>query len=171
MTPAATHGARIVEALRAAKIDLVATLPDAWLGPAISAIEAAPDMTLMRVTREDEAVAICAGAWLGGRRGAVLAQNAGLLLSTNVLAAYALHHQIPILLLIAQRGRHDDDQYYQSYKGQVTVPVVEAIGLPYRIIEDPADIGAIAQVWMQAYLARRPGVVLLSRRALVGTAP
>ena len=73
--------------------------------------------------------------------------------------------------MIAQRGRHDDDQYYQSYKGQVTVPVVEAIGLPYRIIEDPADIGAIAQVWMQAYLARRPGVVLLSRRALVGTAP
>ena len=51
------------------------------------------------------------------------------------------------------------------------MPVVEAIGLPYRIIEDPADIGAIAQVWMQAYLARRPGVVLLSRRALVGTAP
>jgi sulfopyruvate decarboxylase subunit alpha len=164
-----THAEQMVAALRAAEIDLVTTLPDVWLGPAVAAIEAAPDMTLVRVTREDEGVAICAGAFLGGRRGAVLAQSAGLLLSTNVLAAYALHHQIPLLLLIAHRGRHDDNQYYQSYKGIVSLPVVEALGLPCRVVDEPGDFAEIGQVGMQAYLARRPGVILYSRQALVGS--
>lgn len=168
MTPVQTQGRRIADAFRDAKVDLVTTLPDVWLTGAVTAIEAAGDIALVRVTREEEGVAICAGAWLGGRRGAVLAQSAGLLLSVNVLAGYALHHQIPVLLVIAYRGRHDDNQYYQSYKGQVTVPVVEALDLPYRLVDDPADCAAIPQVAMQAYLARRPGVVLMSKRALMG---
>ncbi len=156
----------IIATLKQAGIDLIASLPDSWLTPWLDAIEAEPGIKLVRVTREDEAVAICAGAWLGGRRAAVLAQSGGFLLSVNALAGYALHHRIPILLLLAQRGGTDDDQYYQIYKGRVTVPVLEALGLPYHLATTREDIALIPGARMQAYLSRGPVAVLLSKEAL-----
>jgi sulfopyruvate decarboxylase subunit alpha len=169
---ASTTGAQkadlIVAALKRAGIDLIATLPDAWLGDLLTACEADPTMTVIRVTREDEGIGICAGAFLGGRRGALIAQNAGLLLSANVLAGIAMHHQIPLLLLLAQRGGPDDDQYYQIYKGRVTVPVANALGLPCHLLKGTDDYHLIEGAARQAYLARIPTVVLMTRAALLG---
>jgi sulfopyruvate decarboxylase subunit alpha len=156
----------ILAALKSAGIDLISTLPDAWLGELIAEIEADPAMKLVRLTREDEGLGICAGAYLGGRRAAVLAQNAGLLLSTNVLAGLAYHHQIPALMLIANRGGVGDNQYYHAYKGRVTEPVLAAVGVPYHVVNGPEDFHIIAGAWDQAALYRMPVVVLLNRGAL-----
>lgn len=158
----------IVEQLKRAGIDLVATLPDAWLSGLLETIDADPAITMVRVTREDEGVGICAGAFLGGRRAVLVAQNAGLLLSANALAGLAMHHQIPLLLLLAQRGGADDDQYYQVYKGRVTAPVARAIGLPCHMIAGVGDYRLIEEGARQAYLARSPVVLLLERQALLG---
>lgn len=158
----------IAAAIRRAGIDLITTLPDAWLTDLLGVIDADPAMTVVRVTREDEGVAICAGAFLGGRKGALIAQNAGLLLSANVLSGLALHHQIPLLLLIAQRGGPDDDQYYQIYKGRVTIPVVNALGLACHILTGPGDYHLIEAGSRQAFLARMPVVLFFTRAALLG---
>ena len=174
MTPDADHltgpqkAALVVDALKQAGIDLIATLPDAWLTDLIVVIAADPAFTLVRVTGEEEAVGICAGAWLGGRRAAVLAQNAGVLVSVNALAGLAMHHQIPVLLLVAQRGGVDDDQYYQVYKGRVTEPVLDAIGVPHHRVRSVADRGLIGQAQRQANLSRLPVALLFERQALVG---
>lgn len=159
---------RVVRALREAGIDLVAALPDAWMTDLLVALAQEPGMTLVRVTREDEAVGLCAGAWLGGRRAAVLAQNAGVLLSANTLAGLALHHQIPVLMLVAQRGDVDDDQYYQVYKGRVTVPVLDAIGVAHHAVRGPGDYHLVSAAYRQAQLARRPVALLFARAALLG---
>ncbi|MFO1286028.1 MAG: hypothetical protein U1F49_05535 [Rubrivivax sp.] len=91
----------------------------------------------MRLAREDDGVGLCAGAWLGGMRAALICQNSALLLAANVLAAMAHHHQIPFLVLAAQRGSFDDNQYYQMYKGRVAEPLLSALGLPYHVIDGP----------------------------------
>ena len=77
MTNLADPGQLFVEALHAAGVTLVATLPDAWLGGFIDAAGQDPAIRLVRVTREDEGVGICAGAYLGGARAVLLAQSAG----------------------------------------------------------------------------------------------
>jgi sulfopyruvate decarboxylase subunit alpha len=156
----------ILAELKAAGIDLVATLPDSWLSDLINAIAADPAMTLVRVTREEEAVGICAGAYLGGRKAAVLAQNAGVLLSVNALAGLAMHHQIPVLLLVAHRGGAEDNQYYQVYKGRVTVPVLNALGLPHHWVIGATDYRLIGLAHRQAQLARAPVLLLFDRLAL-----
>jgi len=158
----------IVQHLKRAGIDLVATLPDAWLSSLLDAIDADPAMTMVRVTREDEGVGICAGAFLGGRKAALVGQNAGLLLSANALAGLAMHHQVSLILVLAQRGGPDDDQYYQVYKGRVTAPVARAIGLPCHVVSSVDDYHLIEDGARQAYLARSPVVLLLSRAALLG---
>lgn len=164
--PGERRAQAIVAGLKRAGIDLVSTLPDAWLGDLIGEIETDPAMTLIRLTREDEGLGICAGAYLGGRRAALLAQNAGLLLSTNVLAGLAFHHQIPALLMIANRGGPEDNQYYHAYKGRVTEPVLAAMGIPYHHVRGPEDFRLIDGAWQQSMLYRMPVVLLLSRNAL-----
>jgi sulfopyruvate decarboxylase subunit alpha len=161
----------VLAALKAAGIRLVATLPDSWLSDLIDAIAADPMMTLVRVTREEEAVGLCAGAWLGGRKAAVLAQNAGVLLSVNALAGLALHHQIPLLLLVAHRGGAEDNQFYQVYKGRVTVPVLQALGLPHHWVRTADDYRQIALAERQSQLTRTPVLLLFDRLALLADEP
>lgn len=156
----------ILEQLKKAGIDLVASLPDQWLGELIKQCEADPAVTHIRLAREDDGVGICAGAWLGGRKAALICQNSGVLVSVNALGGVAFHHQIPLLILAAHRGHYDDNQYYQMYKGRICEPVLKAMGLPHWVVERPEDLGVISEAARQAYLNRLPVVVLLRRRAL-----
>ena len=158
----------ILAELKKAGIDLVASLPDQWLGELIKQCEADQSITHIRLAREDDGVGICAGAFLGGRKAALICQNSGVLLAVNALGGIAYHHQIPLLVIAAHRGHHDDNQYYQMYKGRICEPVLEAMGLPHWVVDGPEGIGVIGDAARQAWLNRMPVVVLLRRRALVG---
>lgn len=156
----------ILEQLKKAGIDLVASLPDQWLGELIKQCEADRAITHIRLAREDDGVGICAGAWLGGRKAALVCQNSGALLAVNALGGIAFHHQIPLLVIAAHRGHFDDNQYYQMYKGRICEPVLKAMGLPYWVIDGPEQLSMISDAARQAYLNRLPVVVLLRRKAL-----
>ena len=82
-----------------------------------------------------------------------------------------MHHQIPLLMVVADRGGIDDDQYYQVYKGRVITPVLDAVGIPWHRIETTAHIGKIVPAMRQAWLARSPVALLCSRQALRGDGP
>lgn len=163
------RGEAIVERLIAAGVTIGASLPDSWLSGVLDAFDRAQGAVHVRVTREDDGAALCAGAALAGARSVLLCQNAGVLLSANGLAAYALHHQLPFLVLAAHRGGADDGFYYQAYKGQVTEPVLTALGLPHHLVDRSGDDDLITEAMQQAWLHRRPVVVLCSRRFLLGS--
>lgn len=157
-----------MDRLVAAGVTVVATLPDSWLTDFIDALDETPGLSHVRVTREDDGAAICAGAALAGARSALVCQNAGVLLSANALAAYALHHQLPFLILAVGRGGFDDAFFYQAYKDTATVPVIDALGLPYHYLDGPEDDRLIADAMGQAWIHRRPVVLVCRRRALLG---
>lgn len=111
---------------------------------------------------------VCAGAFVGGRRAALICQNAGVLLASNALAGMALHHQTPFVVIAAHRGTFDDNFFYQVYKGQVVESVLEALGVPHYVVEDERQLWLVERAAKQAFLARRPAVLLLQRQALLG---
>lgn len=158
----------IVGRLGAGGVTIAASLPDSWLTPIITEVSAQPTMTHTRVTREDDAASIAAGAALMGARSVVLCQNAGALVATNVLAALAHHHQLPFVILAADRGGPEDGFYYQSYKGAVTADVMAALRLPVHRVSGPDDDWLIERSCEQAWMHRRPVVLLCSRAALTG---
>ena len=75
---------RSVAALKQAVINFVSTLPDGWLSDVLSAIGADPALTMVRVTRKDEGVGVCAGRSSAG---------AGNFFLVTFSAAAALRHQ------------------------------------------------------------------------------
>ncbi|MBI2874533.1 MAG: sulfopyruvate decarboxylase subunit alpha [Firmicutes bacterium] len=132
----------ILDGLKRAGIDLIVTVPDMKIVSLIRAVAADGSMELVRAAREDEAVGIAAGAVLGGRRAAVLIQNAGLLASVNALACLDGLFGIPLLLLVSYRGDMGERERSHRPVGKATEPVLKALGLPYfvlRKVEDASD--------------------------------
>lgn len=168
--PGADVADRVVRALVRAKVEIATSLPDSWLAPLIERVDDERAIRHIRVTREDDGAAICAGAALGGKRAVLICQNAGLLLSANALAGYAHHHQLPFLVLAVYRGTHEDRFHYQMYKGLVTEPVLEGLGIPYRVVDEIGNASLVEDAAREADLRRRPVVLLMRRRALLGDA-
>ena len=160
----------LVEALADADVVLAASLPDSWLTGVLEALDASETIRHIPVAREDEAVGLVAGMTLGGRRGVVVCQNAGLLVSVNALAGYGAYHGLAVPVIAALRGGPDDGFYYQSYKARTTGRVLDGIDVPSFTVSDPDRIADAARVVDMAWLHRRPAVALLTRDALLGSA-
>jgi sulfopyruvate decarboxylase subunit alpha len=141
MTANTSRPREILAALRALDFRLAAGVPDSWIGGFMEAIERDPEMTLVRATHEEEALAIACGARLGGVRSALVIQNVGLLTMGAGLVVLAQRYQIPVLILAPFRGSPRDPVYYHVAKGRVTEPVLQAYGLPYAVASPTEPIG------------------------------
>jgi phosphonopyruvate decarboxylase len=84
--------------------------------------------------REDSAVGLAAGAWLGGRRPVVLMQNSGLGTSLNALASLSLMYGFPALLLVTWRGFGGKDAPEHILMGEISPPLLDLLGVPHRVL-------------------------------------
>lgn len=163
--PSVENANIILQSLRRSGINLVASLPDAFLVNVIEGLQAANDLIHVPLTREEEGVGICTGAYLGGKRCALLMQNAGLLNACNSLTTTALQIEIPMLLLVLYAGGRGDVSF--PMLGRVTEPVISALRIPYCI---PSSINEVPEAIIgsvvQAYNARMPVAVLLNKSVL-----
>src|SRR6476469_8303521 len=132
-SPGSHRPAEILSSLKSLGFRVAVCVPDSWLGGIAERIEAEADMTLVRATHEEEALAIACGARLGGARSVLLVQNIGLLTMGSGLLALAVRYQFPVLILAQCRGAPRDPIYYHVGKGRVTEPVLRAYGLPYAV--------------------------------------
>src|SRR5229473_2313638 len=73
----------IYRALKACGIQLLSALPETWLVHLIQIAEDDPQMTLVRLAKEEEGVGLSAGAHFAGVKSAMLMQNHGYLASIN----------------------------------------------------------------------------------------
>lgn len=92
------------EALADAGVDLVAYLPDSKMGELIDAVDADERFETVLVEREESAVGVLVGAWVGGKRGALLCQSSGLANTFNALGSLAVPARVPFLGLVTRRG-------------------------------------------------------------------
>jgi sulfopyruvate decarboxylase TPP-binding subunit len=104
----------VVKAHKANEVRLVAYIPDNVLSPLIEAVHADPYFTVICPAREEEAVGIVAGAWMAGLRGITLMQTSGFATLPNALASLVIPYQIPLLMMISERGTLGDHQLGQA---------------------------------------------------------
>ncbi len=157
--------ANFVAALKRARIDFVATLPDLKLVEVIKVIDKDTGIKHVPLCREEEGVGICAGAYLTGRKPALMMQNAGLLNSCNGLTTTCLQFQIPLLLLIYYAGDFGDRGF--ATVGSVTEPVLEALGIRTYVLRKIAEVGEMVRdAQVLAEDSRRPVAILLTKSVL-----
>lgn len=159
----------IVNALRGAGINLVATLPDINLSELLRAVEESRELIHVPVCREEEGIGICAGAYLVGKKCAAIMQNGGFFNSNNAIVSTLLQYQIPLLLLIYYAGDIGDRTF--STTGSLTEPVLQALGIRYYVMretEDAPEMIRRAQILTED--SKRP-VALLLTKELLGRRP
>lgn len=124
---------QIARALKKHGVEIVAYLPESWLSRLLTLIESDGSFKMVRLTREEEGIAICCGAALAQIRSALIIQNSGLLSAGNTMMTLAQAYALPVLMLISYRGDARDPSFYQVPKGRVTERVLNAYGIPYVV--------------------------------------
>lgn len=159
----------ILESLKEAGINFVASLPELQLTPLIEALEVDPDITHVGVAREDEGIGICAGAYLCGKRTAMVLMNTGFLLSGNVFVQLNNLYGIPNLLLIGFTGGLGEPLWFHAVQSRFTEPVLRAMRIPYDIATRASEINNIIRdAATLAESSKLPVAVLLLKEALRG---
>lgn len=153
------------EGLKKAGINFVATLPDEKIVELIKAVDRDPDLKHVPLCREEEGIGICAGAYLTGKKTALIMQNAGFLNSCNALTTTGLQFQIPTLLLIYYAGDMGDRGF--ATVGSVTEPVLAGLGIRTYVLRKIEEAEATLRgAQILAEDSKRPVAVLLTKQVL-----
>lgn len=157
--------AAILAGLKKSGIDFIATLPDEKMLELIRAVEKDTEIKHVPLCREEEGIGICAGAYLAGKKTAIIMQNAGFLNSCNALTTTSLQFQIPILMLIYYAGDIGDRGF--TTLGAVTEPVLQAMGFRTYVLRHKEDIDeTLRGAQILADDSKKPVAVLLTKSVL-----
>jgi sulfopyruvate decarboxylase subunit alpha len=154
----------IYETLKECDIRLVSALPETWLVHLIRMTDEDPEMTLVRLAKEEEGVGISAGAHFAGVKSAMLMQNHGFLASINGIVSFAHLYKIPLLMLISSRGSFGERDPWQTQGGNVTEAVLRALAIPYCFLDSVDTVKKrIRDAQTLAQSSLQPVAILLTR--------
>ena len=151
----------VYRGLKLAGINLATSVPCVNLQELLTLVDGDPEFTHLPVTREEEGVGICAGAWLGGQQPALLMQNSGLGNSINALASLDMLYGIPLLMIISHRGGKGEPIIGQVPMGRLTVPLLDAMNISHYSPNPNDAEETVARAWEWAANERKPAAVLL----------
>jgi sulfopyruvate decarboxylase alpha subunit len=166
-TPAGSAGETwdetVVRVLKANQVRLVAYVPDKVLAPLIARVLADDWFTVISPAREEEAVGIVTGAYMAGLRGIVLMQTSGFATLANALASLTVPSQIPLVMMISERGTIGDHQLGQAIVCRTMRPVLNTLNIEHFSIERQDDVEFVAdRMIKQAFATQAAAAILLS---------
>ena len=113
--------------LKDAGIDFIVSVPCVNLTKLLEMIDEDENIIHVPVTREEEGIGLCAGAYLGGKKTALLMQNSGLGNSINALKSLTELYKFPLLMIMSHRGTEGENICGQVPMGQSTPLILEAM--------------------------------------------
>jgi sulfopyruvate decarboxylase TPP-binding subunit len=156
---------RLVQSLKSAGINFVTYLPETRLSQIIPLLRDDPDLELIAVSSEQEAVTIAAGATLGGKQAAVYMENTGIYVSSYSLLTVGKQLGVPVLLIVGYLGGVPDQRNSFLYAtiGKHTIPVLQGMGIDYMLLEDGVNLeGKIQDAVRGANALRAPFALLFA---------
>jgi sulfopyruvate decarboxylase alpha subunit len=158
----------VADVLRRNSIRMFATVPDYIVSQVLEHLWADESCRVVTVTREEEGVGLLSGAFLAGKRGALLMQNSGLGNCVNTLGSLNVASQIPVVLVISHRGDLGEFNPAQVPMGQATPAILEALGIRHVLPRSIAELEAQADGLIKLAYTRSQPVAFLLPAELTG---
>ena len=159
--PAAIH-----RQLKVWDVRQVAHVPDAGHTRLLKLCGGDKTMRVVPLTTEEEGVAVLAGAWLGGARGALLMQSSGVGNCVNMLSLPRTC-RLPLLMLVTMRGEWGEFNPWQVPMGQATKAVLELAGVACFRAEAPGEVEpTVAAAARMAFEGPSATAVLLAQKLI-----
>jgi sulfopyruvate decarboxylase subunit alpha len=157
----------VFDALKACGIRLMSALPETWLVHLIRLADEDPDVTLVRLAKEEEGVGISTGAHLAGIKSAMLMQNHGFLASINGIVSCAQLYRIPLLMVISHRGTFGERDPWQTEGGALTEDLLRTLRIPFTCLERAEHVARrVAEAQTLSYASNKPAALLLCRELM-----
>jgi sulfopyruvate decarboxylase alpha subunit len=166
-SPQAWHEV-VLQSLKRNDIRLVPYVPDRVLTALISGLHADPFFTTFPTAREEEAVGIVSGAWMGGLRGAVLMQTSGFATLGNVLASLAVPYQIPLIMVVSERGTLGEFNYGQALVCRTMRPVLDSLAMEHHTATRLDELEFIVDRSIKQAITTQAAVALILSPLLTG---
>ena len=158
----------VLATLKSNNVRLVVYVPDRVFTPLIKALHADNFFMTFPCTREEEAVGIASGAWMGGMRAAVLMQTSGFGTIPNALASLVVPSQIPALIFVSERGTLGEFNLGQAMVCQTMRPVLQSLGIAHHTITRQDELAFIVDRSIKQAVATQAPVTFILSPLLTG---
>ena len=155
-----------LDVLRENGFDFFTGVPCSYLTPLIDVLSPMDSSLHVPAPREDIAVGIAAGAYLGGKLPVIYMQNSGLGYSLEAFASIHMIYNIPALVLATYRGPADKGWEEYQVMGDHTEELLKTFGFRYSILEESLGQKEIEEIETYLQQSLKPYVLLVKKGSL-----
>ncbi len=158
---------RFIAAALARGFRLYTGVPCSYLTPFINSTIGADGLRYVGAANEGDAVAIAAGAELGGQPAGDMFQNSGLGNAVNPLTSLTWTFRLPVLVIVTWRGEPGGaaDEPQHELMGVITPGLLDLMGIPWALFPDEEQqIGPVLdRALAYMHTERRPFALIMRK--------
>jgi len=158
---------QLFDVLKRADITQVGYVPDAGHTRLIERCKADAAIRDVVLTTEEEGIALSAGAWLGGKRAALLMQSSGVGNCINMLSLIR-SCRFPLLMLVTMRGEWAEFNPWQVPMGTIVEPVLKLADVHVYRADDPDAVAETVEAAADLAFGGQLAVAVLLSQKLIG---
>ncbi|TFL19682.1 sulfopyruvate decarboxylase subunit alpha [Jannaschia formosa] len=151
---------RICDDLIANDISFVTTVPCKQLAGVIAEIDTRPEVMHVPSNKEDEGMGLCAGAWMGGKRPAIIMQNTALGVTINTLATLIQFYRMPLPMIISYRGELREPVACQVEMAVHTKALLAQMHIPTYHFHWQKDVEEFDNILKYTFMSNKPVAIL-----------
>ena len=161
----------VADVLRRNDISLFATVPDYIVTQVLDHLYADESCQVVTACREEEGLGILSGAYMAGRRGALIMQNSGLGNCVNTLASLNVASQIPVIIVMSHRGDMGEFNPAQVPMGQAAERILDSLDIRHATPHTVDELEAQADGLIKLAYTRSLPVAFILPADLTGGRP
>jgi sulfopyruvate decarboxylase subunit alpha len=141
-------------------IEFVTTVPCKQLAGVIEKIDQSDEIFHIPSNKEDEGMGLCAGAFMGGKRSAIIMQNTAIGVTINTLATLIQYYHLPLPMLISYRGELGEPVACQVEMAVHTKALLAQLNIPTYHFHHPDDANELDAILKHCFMCKKPVAIL-----------
>jgi sulfopyruvate decarboxylase subunit alpha len=151
---------KIVTDLINNNVEFVTTVPCKQLAGVIDEIDRSDSIYHIPSNKEDEGMGLCAGAFMGGKRSAIIMQNTAIGVTINTLVTLIQYYHIPLPMLISYRGELGEPVACQTEMAVHTKALLAQLNIPTYHFHASADVDELDAILKYCFMSKKPVAIL-----------
>jgi sulfopyruvate decarboxylase subunit alpha len=142
------------------KVDFITTVPCKQLAGLIDKIDNCQDIYHIPSNKEDEGMGLCAGAFMGGKRPAIIMQNTAIGVTINTLVTLTQYYRMPLPMIISYRGELGEPVACQVEMAVHTKALLAQINIPTYHFHKEEDADELDSILNYTFMCHKPVAIL-----------
>lgn len=151
---------KIVADLVRNRVEFVTTVPCKQLAGVIDEIDRSEQIYHIPSNKEDEGMGLCAGAYMGGKRSAIIMQNTAIGVTINTLATLIQYYHMPLPMLISYRGELGEPVACQVEMAVHTKALLAQLNIPTYHFHRQQDADELDAILKYCFMCNKPVAIL-----------